>query len=394
MNKNIIVYTVIIFLSMLTYSCGHNEEGHNHDHEESSEHNDDHEGEIHLSNEQLSSMSLKVDTIPLKNISSYVQANGQLEVPPQNMAEVTAVIGANVTNIEVIEGDKVNKGDVLAYMKHPDLIRIQTDYVSNWNSLQYTEKEFLRQKKLYKEKVGSGRELDKIQAEYRTLKAVVHGQEVQLQQLNLNLGRIQKSEIYKRVPIVSPINGHVQHVEVKIGQYVQPQTEMFEIVNIDHIHADLMVFESDMHKVKKGQKVIFSVQALPGQELEAEIHSIGKSFEEGPKAVHIHAEIESNKGSLIPGMYINGQIQVTDSKSLALPEGAIVREGDKHFLFIAKKEGGKWSFRPREVVIGEVDNGWVELKFIESPEETILVAHSSAYYLMAEMKKGEAEHSH
>lgn len=401
MRKNIITYTVVAFISIFTYSCGHNEEGHNHEEGESSESHErgeEHEGEIHLSEEQLSSMELKVDTIPLKNISSYVQANGQLEVPPQNVAEVTAVIGANVTDIEVIEGDKVKKGDVLAYLKHPDLIKIQTDYVGNWNKLLYTEKEFQRQEKLYKEKVGSGKEFQKTQAEYQTLKALVRGQEIQLRQLNLKISKIQKSEIYEKAPIVSPINGHIQHVEVKIGQYVQPQTEMFEIVNIEHIHADLMVFESDMHKVKKGQKVIFNVQSLPGQELEAEIHSIGKSFEENPKAIHIHAEIESKKGLLLPGMYISGQIQTTDSKTLALPETALVREGDKHFLFIAKKEmeNGKveWSFKPLEVIIGEKDNGWVEIKLLELLQKDTKVALSGAYYLLAEMKKGEAEHSH
>ena len=148
MRKNIITYTVVAFISILTYSCGHNEEGHNHEEGESSESHErgeEHEGEVHLTEEQISSMELKVDTIPLKNISFYVQANGQLEVPPQNVAEVTAVIGANVTDIEVIEGDKVKKGDVLAYLKHPDLIKVQTDYVSNWNKLIYTEKEYQRQ---------------------------------------------------------------------------------------------------------------------------------------------------------------------------------------------------------------------------------------------------------
>lgn len=401
MRKNIITYTAIAFISVLIYSCGHNEEGHNHGEGESSEsheNGEEHAEEVHLTEEQFSSMELKVDTIPLKNISSYVQANGELEVPPQNFAEVTAVIGANITNIEVIEGDKVKKGDVLAYLKHPDLIKVQTDYVSNWNKLIYTEKEYQRQEKLYQEKVGSGKELQKIQAEYQTLKALVRGQEIQLKQLNLNLSEIQKSEIYEKVPIVSPINGHVQHVEVKIGQYVQPQTEMFEIVNIEHIHADLMVFESDMHKVKKGQKVIFNVQSLPGQELEAEIHSIGKSFEESPKAIHIHAEIESKKGLLLPGMYISGQIQTTDSKTLALPEAAVVREGDKYFIFTASKESNEgkveWTLKPLEVIVGEKDNGWMEIKLLEVLKKGTKVSLNGAYYLLAEMKKGENEHEH
>ena len=103
-------------------------------------------------------------------------------------------------------------------------------------------------------------------------------------------------------------------VEVKTGQYVQPQTEMFEIVNIDHIHADLMVFEKDMHKVKRRQKIRFTIESLADQELEAKIYSVGKAFEQDPKAIHIHAEIENKKGLLIPGMYIRGRIMINDVK--------------------------------------------------------------------------------
>jgi len=106
----------------------------------------------------------------------------------------------------------------------------------------------------------------------------------------------------------SPIEGFVQKVEVKIGQYVEPQTELFEIVNTHHVHADLMVFEKDVYSVKKGQKVRFTVQSIADTELTAEIYSVGKTFEDNPKAVHIHAEIENKKGNLIPGMYIQKEI--------------------------------------------------------------------------------------
>ena len=186
---------------------------------------------------------MKVDTLPFRNISSYVEANGQLEVPPQNEAAVTAIIGANVTSIKVIEGDKVSKGQVLAYLSHPDLIKLQTDYSNSWNQLQYLEKEYQRQKKLYEEKVGSGKEYQKIQSDYQSMKGNVKGYEAQLKMMGLGLEKIKQGEIYEQIPVPSPISGHIRLVEVKTGQYVQPQTEMFEIVNINHIHADLMVFE-------------------------------------------------------------------------------------------------------------------------------------------------------
>jgi cobalt-zinc-cadmium efflux system membrane fusion protein len=214
----------------------------------------------------------------------------------------------------------------------------------------------------------------------------------------LSLGKIIQGEIYEQVPVSSPIGGHIRLVEVKTGQYVQPQTEMFEIVNTDHIHADLMVFEKDMHKVREGQKVLFTTESLPEKELEATIYSVGKAFEQGPKAIHIHAEIENKEGLLIPGMYIRGRIMTEDVEHYALPEASVVREGEKYFIFTAKKENNngetKWTFKPVEITTGVKGDGWVVVKLLNPLPKETKVAWSNAYYLLAEMKKGESEHSH
>ena len=400
MNSKIKTYILLFAASLFIVACGnsgHKEEEHEHGNSEESKQSE-HGEEVHFSEQQFQSLDMEVDTLPFRNISSYVKANGQLEVPPQNEATVTAIVGSNVMLIKVIEGDKVSKGQVLAYLSHPNLIKLQTDYINSWNQLQYLEKEYQRQKKLYDEKVGSGKEFQKTHADYQSMKGMVKGYEAQLKMMGLGLDKIQQSEIYDQVPVFSPIDGHVRLVEVKIGQYVQPQTEMFEIVNIDHIHADLMVFEKDMHKVKEGQRIRFTIESLPDRELEAIIYSVGKAFEQEPKAIHLHAEIENKEGLLIPGMYIRGRIMINDSQSYALPEAGVVREGEKYFIFTAKKENDngetEWAFEPAEVIAGTKDDGWIEIKLLKSLEKGVTVAWNNAYYLLAEMKKGEAEHEH
>lgn len=392
MNSRVKISLLLFAASIFIMACGNSEQ------EEGHEHGEKHEEEVHFSEQQFQSLEMKSDTLPFRNISSYIEANGQLEVPPQNEATVTAIIGSNVAHIKVIEGDKVSKGQVLAYLSHPNLIKLQTDYINSWNQLQYLEKEYQRQKKLYDEKVGSGKEFQKTQADYQSMKGMVKGYEAQLKLMGLGFDKIRQSEIYDQIPVFSPIDGHVRLVEVKIGQYVQPQTEMFELVNIEHIHADLMVFEKDMHKVKEGQRIQFTIESLPNQELEAKIYSVGKAFEQEPKAIHLHAEIENKEGLLIPGMYVRGRIMIEDVQRYALPEAGVVRDGEKYFIFTAKKENDngetKWAFKPVEVTVGTKDDGWVEIKLLKLLEKGVTVAWNNAYYLLAEMKKGEAKHEH
>lgn len=401
MNTIYTKYICIVLLSIAVIACNNNEEEHGHSHNENAESHEEmteanhEEGEVvHFSEEQFNALSMKVDTLPLRNVSSYVETNGQLEVPPQNEATVTAVIGANVNSIKVIEGDHVKKGQVLATVSHPDLIRLQTDYNSSWNELQYLEQEYNRQKRLYEEEIGSGKEFQKTKSEYNSKKALVSGLEAQMKLLGISHTQVQNGIITETVSIKTPINGFIRLVEIKTGQYVSPQKELFEIVNLEHIHADFMVFEKDVAKIKEGQKIRFQVESAD-EELEATVYSVGKNFEENPKAIHIHAEIEKKEGVLLPGMYVRGKILTeTDSMVYALPESAIVNEGNKNYIFSATKQQDEWEFTPIEIIEGTKSEQWTEVRLLQTTPSNLKVAWNNAYYLMAEMKKGDAEHEH
>jgi cobalt-zinc-cadmium efflux system membrane fusion protein len=102
----------ILFLFGLIGCGGHENQTDDHGHEHTSEEEnhgamkqeDNHEDDegIHFSIAQFEALEMKIDTIPMRNVSSYVETNGQLEVPPQNEASVTAIIGANVSSIKAV----------------------------------------------------------------------------------------------------------------------------------------------------------------------------------------------------------------------------------------------------------------------------------------------------
>ena len=395
--KNLSKYTIIGLLTMLLgfASCGDSKSGAAENNETDSEMKEEHsEGEaeeVLLTEKQFDALQMQIDILPMRNMSGYVKANGQLEVPPQNEATITTVVGANVVSIEVIEGDKVNKGQTVAYLSHPNIIQKQTDYLNAYSNSQFLKKEYERQKTLYEAGVGSGANFQKAEAEYQASRSMVKGLEAQLQQLNISAAGVRSGTIYQRVSLRSPIEGFVQKVEIKTGQYVEPQTDLMEIVDTHHVHADLMVFEKDVYKVKEGQKITFNVQSIPGKELTAEIYSVGKTFEQNPKAIHVHAEIENKKGNLIPGMYIQGRIQTDNTKTLAMPESAIAADGNRFFVFSSEKEDDNWAFIPYEIIKGAQDGDWISITFLTEQKSNAKYAFNNAYYLMAEMKKGESE---
>ena len=398
---------------------GHEEEGHG-GHEEEGE-----KGIVSLTELQMDAIGLKMVKIEKRTLNVALHAAGTLEMAPQDKADVSPIIGGIVKYINVFEGDKVRKGQVLATMEHPDFIQLQQEYVNTVNSLKYYEKEYERQEKLYEEKVGSGKDFQKITADYFNSKSNAEALKAKLNMIGINSSEVAGGKIYPVVNLKAPINGIVSLVETNVGSYIEPLTKVFEIVDTDKIHADLMIFEKDMDKIKVGQKVYFSTTGVSGKELEAKIFAISPAFEQNPKAIHVHANIVTKDAKLLPGMYIKGKIIADDVETDVLPEHSIVTEEGKTYIFV-KKEGeehdhghekeeqinnehahegdkdehheghkeGKWGFEMVEVITGATSNGYTEVKLLKPLPKNAQIAGNGAYYILAEMGKGETEHSH
>lgn len=351
---------------------------------------------VQLSAQKFANLGLKVDSLPRKQMDELVQANGHLKVPPQHEAAVTAVLGGNVTAIEVIEGDPIRKGAPLAYLAHPDLSNLQARYVKAYQQESYLRQKYQRQQKLYEKEVTSGEKVQQARAEYLATQAQKQALAAQLKQLNLNLSRIQEGQLYDQIPVMSPIKGHVEKVLVKLGQYVDATTEMFLVVNTEHVHADFMIFEEDVHKVKVDQKVSFTLQDGSAQTHQARIYSVGRKFEQNPKALHVHAELLSKNHAHIPGMYIQGHIQTGHEQVPALPDQALATDDGKTYIFTAQQgaDASEWLFEAVEVKTGARFDGWTEVRPLKTlPRETQYL-WNGAYALISEMKKSQASGGH
>lgn len=394
MKKLILILLAIAFASCTNEQSKDPHDDHPHDEVANAAHPHD-DDVLEIDKKVFESMNIKFDSLIRRNLSEAVYATGHLRLPPNNEATVTAMVGANIRDIKVIEGDKVAKGQTLVIMHHPNLVELQTNFIELASELEYLETEYERQKKLFDLDANSGKSFQKVKSEYLSKSARYKGEKKKLQMLGISTDNVLKGEITENIAIKSPIPGFVTKVAVRNGQYINPNDEILSIVNNDHIHADLMIFEKDAMKVKKGQKVRFSTEYIPNRELNAEIYSVGKVFEENPKAVHIHAEIKDNKEGLIPGIYIKGTILIDSSKVNALPESALVRDGKDFYAFVYEgKDDDHVQLRRVKVITGLIKDGWVEVKSILSNEKVMKIAQTQAYFLQAEMDKGSVGHSH
>lgn len=407
----------IILATFLLYSCGSSEksykDGHNHEeqHGYSHERESHDENEVSISSQQATNLNLRLGSFSSIKVSEVIEANGELELAPQNIADVHVLMGGVITKINVIEGSKVKRGQVLATMKHPDIIKLQEDLISKNSELSYTEKEYKRQEKLYSEKVGSGRDYQKVKSEYEGVKALVDALKAKVRMLGLNPDQVINGKISEYINIKSPLEGKVSLVETNMGEYVSTDKRLFQVVDNKHLHCAFRIYEKDILKVKEGQQIEVSSPSFGNQTFTATIYAISPSFEENPKSLHIHADFDDHDERLISGMYVTGKIKSDSISRTVLPRSAVVVEDGKKYVFIKSTEEkheaehahiekhsyegeSQLKFLKMEVLTGIEQDDWIEiLNASDFPDdaETVL---NSAYYLQAEIGKGETEHEH
>lgn len=410
MNSKIII--IIAFLGIL-FSCKNSVQNNGHEeHEEHEEHGP--EGVVMLTEQQQEALGLQLGTFEMRNLTTTVKTNGQMEVPPSASAQVTAVIGGNVKEIKVFHGDKVQKGQALAVLEHPDYIELQENFAETANKLEFLELEYKRQKELFENNVGAGKDYQQVKSEFNTAKSKYEGLKSRLQLLNLSPENVKNGIISNSITITAPIKGYVNDVNIKVGTYVDAKDELFELTDNSEIHADFMVYEKDVHLVQKGLRVDFTVANRPDEELTATIFAIGKEFEPNTRAVHIHAKLDKNQENLIPGMYISGHIHTDKNYTRVLPNDAIVTEGTNSYIFVVdnsvemdehdeqaevdehghEEDPHKQAFRMVEIITGQKDEAYTEVKLLDSIPGDSKIVMNVAYYLLADLKKGEAEHHH
>jgi cobalt-zinc-cadmium efflux system membrane fusion protein len=314
--------------------------------------------EVHLSEEQFKSIGIQLGSVETRSLTGNIKAHGMLDVPPQNLVSISAVLGGFVKSTELLQGMHLKKGQVVVVLEHPDYIQLQQDYLESKNQLEFLEQEYNRQVDLSKENVNALKSLQQAKSNYFGTKAKVEGLKAKLKLVNIDFSALEKGEIKNTVTIVSPIDGFVSEVNVNLGMHVNATMVMFRIVDTEHVHAEAQVFEKDIPKLKIGQLARITLSNETKERL-AKVFLIGKEIT-AARTIRVHCHLEGEDPNLIPGTYFSAVIETGSNSVFALPESAIVNFEGIHFVFV-EKDATKHSYELLKLTTGASDNGYVEI---------------------------------
>ncbi|WP_042721737.1 efflux RND transporter periplasmic adaptor subunit [Flavobacterium sp. B17] len=344
------------------------------------------ENVVTLTDAQLRNAPIETTTLSLQKISSVLKLNGMIDVPPQNMVSVSIPLGGYLKSSSLLPGKPVSKGQVIAVIENPQFIQLQQDYLMAKSKMHFAQLDYNRQKTLNQSHATSDKVMQQAQSEMNSQKIVMNSLAQQLRLINISPESLNSGNIKKSVPVYSTINGFVSKVNVNIGKYVNPSDVLFELINPDDIHLNLKVYEKDLENLHKGQQFAAYTNAEPDKKYYGEILLISKDINpDGWAEVHCH--FEKYDQNLVPGMYMNAEIETSTSFSNAVPEESIVNFEGKDFVFVEDK---KQTYRLTPVTLGETENGFVQIiNFNDFKHKKIVIRN--AYTLLMKLKNTEGE---
>lgn len=376
MKNHIIIKFIIPALILLT-AC-------HTDKEEKQENSSVAENIITLNEAQIKSAGIVTGNAEKKNISAVLKVNGKIDVPPQNIVSISVPLGGYLKSSHLLEGSKISKGEIIAVFEDPQYIQVQQDYLTSVARLNYLEKEFSRQKELNESKASSDKTLQLTEADFKSQKIASKSLYEKLKLIGIKPESLDENNISRSINVYAPIDGFVSKINVNIGKYVTPSDVIFELINPTDIHLALTVFEKDVAKLFVGQKLKAYTNNEPEKKHNAEIILISQDLST-ERSVMVHCHFEDYDKTLLPGMYMNAEINVNTNNAITLPEDAIVSFENKNYVF---EEESKGNYKLTEVKTGFTENGLTEVTDGEKLFNKPIVV-KGAYSILMSMKNKE-----
>jgi membrane fusion protein, copper/silver efflux system len=254
---------------------------------------------------------------------------GKVLADERNIAELTARFGGRIEKLFVnYTGQNVRKGEKLATIYSPDLVTAQKELLE---SISYKDS----RPSIYQAARGKLKLWDLTNEQIKSIE--------------------EKGEPQLYFEILSPISGTVTMRHVSIGDYIKEGVALFKVVDLTKLWVMFDAYERDLPWIKIGDKVDFTIQAVPGKTYSTQVTYIDPFINSKTRIAQVRAEIDNNEMILKPEMFINGIIesQIAESESnILIPKSSVLWTGKRAIVYVKVPNRETPSFLYREIILG------------------------------------------
>ena len=306
--------------------------------------------QVIFNSKQIKSAAIQEGFATKQMIGLTIYANGTIEVPPQNKTIIAAQFGGFIKSLSVLDGMVVKRGQTLFTIEDPEIIQLQQDYLEVIGNIEYLDAELERQKILVNQDAGSLKSMQMAKAQYSAAVAKRSGLSAKLDMAGVNRKQLNSGNLQRTISVSSPFDGVVTKVNVNVGSYALPTDHLLEIIDLKHAHAEVIVFEKDLKRLKIGQKVKLNFTD-GNEEATASVFLIGREIGAN-RTVKVHCHLDKENSKIPPGSYFKASIFTNPNELFCVPSEAIVEMNGKNVVFYSKDVAkDKKIFYPAAVTI-------------------------------------------
>jgi cobalt-zinc-cadmium efflux system membrane fusion protein len=321
------------------------------------------DNELRLTSAQLS--TLTINPVATLSFRSEQVADGSIALNSDTATQVFSPYSGRVTRVIAGIGEHVKKGAPLFSIEASEFAQTQSDLLNANSQLKLARIGEERRHAAFDSKGGSLQDWQQAQADLAAAQTNLDSVRNRLRIFGLTDAQVDALERVKApnpvTSVTAPIDGVVTDRQVGPGQYLQAgsSTPVYTIGNLTTVWLVADVREIDAPLIEVGQEVEVRVLALPGKVFKAKLTSVGSVVDPVTRRVPVRATIENSDGKLKPQMFASFSIITSGaSEALAVPEEAVVREGDAAHVWVVQRNN---DLALRQIRTGRVNNGMVEV---------------------------------
>jgi Cu(I)/Ag(I) efflux system membrane fusion protein len=297
-------------------------------------------------------------------MAATIRALGIVSWDETRLEDVSLKVRGWVGALEVDAlGDPVARGQVLFSLYSPELYAAQEEYLQALRSQQRALSTPAPERADYLVRAARNRLRlwDVAEAEIEAL--------------------ARRGEPFEYLPIRSPRSGFVIEKDVVQGSGIEAGQRLYRIAPLDRIWIEAEVYESELGLVAVGQNASVELPYQVGVRHEAQVAYVYPVLSRGARTARVRLELANPGLRLRPDMYANVRIDVDRGERLVVPQSAVLRAGERNFVFLAL-DGGR--FRPEPVEVGLEIGDHVEI--LSGLEEGASVVASATFLIASESR--------
>jgi len=313
---------------------------------------------VMISKEAAALANVSTHVVTRKAPSKAVRLYGKVQADERAVQSQVAHISGRIEKLFVnFTGENVSKNQILASIYSPDLVNAQQELIEASKSkllepeLYEAAKEKLRLWKLTEKQISVVEESGKPQ---------------------------------NRMDVISNTSGVVITRNVNTGDYVSQGTVLFEIADLSKVWILFDAYENDIQFIKTGEKISFSVNALPGSDFKGIISFINPLIDPVTRVASVRVEADNSSGKLKPEMFASGVIMSDigeNRKEIVIPASSVLWTGKRSVVYVKLPSSDGTTYKMREIELGQsLGEEYVVVAGLSDGEEIVA---SGAFYIDA-----------